>query len=53
MRLLTNALLNYCYLPLVIPALVGTYQRNQPQIGISTALLVTNLTFKCLKSPEI
>jgi len=23
--LLTNALLHYCYLPLVIPALVGTY----------------------------
>lgn len=28
-RFLTNSLLHYCYLPLVVPALVGTYQRNQ------------------------
>lgn len=24
MKLMTNALLNYCYLPCVVPALVGT-----------------------------
>lgn len=53
MRLLTNSLLHYCYLPLVIPALVGTNTRSQTQIGISTALLVTTLTFRCLKSSEI
>ena len=53
MKLLTNALLHYCYLPLVIPALIGTYTRKQTQIAISTALLVTTLTFKCLKSAEI
>jgi len=27
-RLLTNSLLNYCYFPLVIPALTGSYSRN-------------------------
>ncbi len=52
-KLLTNALLHYCYLPLVIPALVGTAHKVSTQIGISTALFAATLTFKQLKSKEI
>lgn len=52
-KLLTNSLLSYCYLPLVIPALVGTAHKAKNQIGIATALFVATQTFKQLKSKEV
>lgn len=46
-KLLTNALLHYCYLPVVIPALVGsTKDFNAPNISISTALFMITYSFK-------
>ena len=53
-ELLTNALLHYCYLPVVIPALVGaTKSHNAPNISISTALYVVTQTFKSIKSQQL
>ncbi len=53
-RMLTNALLHYCYLPLVIPALVGTIKGfNAPKLSISTALYMITLTFKQIKSQAL
>lgn len=53
-RLLTNALLQYCYLPIVIPALVGSSTKTASyKIGISTALFICTMTFKHLKSKEL
>lgn len=50
-KLLTNALLHYCYLPVVLPALVGASKAaNAPKISISTALFMVTMTFKQLKS---
>ena len=50
-KLLTNALLHYCYLPVVLPALVGsTKAANAPKISITTALFMVTMTFKQLKS---
>ena len=40
-KMLFNALLHYCYLPVVIPALVGSMKSfNGANIGISTALFI-------------
>lgn len=53
-KLLTNALLHYCYLPVVIPALVGSTKGfNAPNISISTALFIVTLTFKQVKSQPL
>lgn len=52
-KLLTNCLLNYCYIPLVMPSLIGTAHKSNNQIGISTALYVTTMTFRYLKSKEL
>lgn len=53
-KLLTNALLHYCYLPVVIPALVGaTKGFNAANISISTALFMVTLTFKQIKSQPL
>ena len=53
-KLLTNALLHYCYLPVVIPALVGSTKGfNAPNISISTALFMVTLTFKQIKSQSL
>lgn len=53
-KLLTNALLHYCYLPVVMPALVGaTKSFNAPKISISTALFMVTLTFKQIKSQPL
>lgn len=50
-RLLTNTLLHYCYLPVIIPALVGSMKGfNGANISISTALYFMTLTFKEIKS---
>ena len=52
--MLTNALLHYCYLPVVIPALVGSTKGfNAPNISISTALFMVTLTFKQIKSQSL
>ena len=54
MKLLTNALLHYCYLPVVVPALVGAIKAvNAPKISISTALYVITMTFKQVKSQSL
>ena len=46
-RLLTNALLHYCYFPVIIPALVGSTKAfNAPNVSINTALYIVTLTFK-------
>ena len=46
-KLLTNALLHYCYLPVVIPALVGSEKgSNAHNISISTALFMITYSFK-------
>lgn len=53
-KLLTNALLHYCYLPVVIPALVGsTKGLNAPNISISTALYIVTTTLKQIKSQSL
>ena len=53
-RLLNNALLHYCYLPVVVPALVGSIKGfNAPNISISTALFMITYTFKQLKSQPL
>lgn len=52
MRSLTNALLNYCFLPVVVPALVGV-SKAQNMIGISTAIYVTTSLLRNLKSQVI
>jgi hypothetical protein len=49
-KMLTNSLLYYCYLPVIMPSLVGSTARKN-QIGISTALYVTTMTLKHLQSP--
>jgi hypothetical protein len=53
-KLLTNALLHYCYLPVIVPALVGAVKTsNAPNISISTALYAITLTFKEIKSQQL
>ena len=41
-RLLTNALLQYCYLPVVLPVLVGVAARHEKSLASSTALYVVH-----------
>ena len=50
-KLLINALLHHCYLPVVIPALVGSMKSlNGHNIGISTALYIVTMTFRSVNS---
>lgn len=51
-RLLTNALLYYCYFPLVLPPLVGC-AKTAAGIGIQTSLFALTLTLKHIKSQHL
>lgn len=42
--LLSNALLHYCYLPMIVGSVVNVEMK--PKISISTALIILILTFK-------
>jgi hypothetical protein len=52
MRLLTNALLYYCYLPIVLPTLVGC-DKAKNNIGIQTSLYVLTMTMRLVKSQQL
>jgi len=51
-RLLTNALLYYCYFPVVLPQLVGTI-KTTAGIGIQTSLYFLTLTLRNIKSQQL